>query len=163
MLRLATLDSVLRDIRSEMQRTWRRQLQLPDNLPLLVEYRANHLPADRRTKIENKVGFEKTGWFDTHPSAADRVRQARLLAEPGLLEGDDVPARDLFDNFDNLSRLVTLAHYEDDLNVPTSPDFLIPLEAVIDGSMRPKPQSPVAPVPMMAYDPNAFRTPGQDT
>ncbi len=163
-LRLATLGYVLNDIRSEMRRTWRRQLQLPDNLPVLVEYRTNRLPAEKRTKIENEVGFTKTGWFDTHPSAADRIRRARQLADPGLL-ASDAPARQLFENFDAISRLVTLAHYEDDLNVPTSPDFLIPLEAVIKGTTAPPtpaasaPAPAPAPIPMMSYDPSKFRKP----
>jgi len=158
--RLATLGYVLADIRSEMRRTWRRQMQLPDNLPLLVEYRTNHLSADRRTKVENELGLAKTGWFDTHPSAADRIRQARRSAEPGVFTSD-TPARNLFENFDNLSRLVTLAHYEDDLNVPTTTDFLIPLETLIRNKAT-EPQPAAAPppaVPMMAYDPSKFRKP----
>jgi Zn-dependent protease with chaperone function len=161
MLRLATLDYVLTDIRLEMRRTWRRQMQLPDNLPLLVEYRANRLPADRRAKVENQLGLAKTGWFDTHPSAADRIREARRTAEPGHFTSD-MPARGLFENFDTISRLVTLAHYEDDLNVPTTEDFLIPLEALIkDKATEPQPTAaPVqAPIPMMAYDPSKFRKP----
>jgi Zn-dependent protease with chaperone function len=159
-LRLATLDYVLTDIRHEMQRTWRRQRQLPDNLPVLVEYRANRLPADRRTKVENQLGLTKTGWFDTHPSPADRIRKARQFAEPGQLTSD-APARDLFENFNTISRLVTLAHYEDDLNVPTTTDFLIPLEALItEKAAEPEPSPTSAPsIPMMAYDPSKFRKP----
>ncbi|MEP6670409.1 MAG: M48 family metalloprotease [Chthoniobacter sp.] len=162
MFRLATLDYVLTDIRNEMRRTWRRQMQLPDNLPVLVEYRTNHLPAERRTKVEYELGLAHTGWLDTHPSAADRIRQARRGAEPGVFTSD-APARQLFENFDTISRLVTLAHYEDDLNVPTTADFLIPLEALIkEGGTQPKP--PLQPaaqpaIPMMAYDPSKFRKP----
>lgn len=167
MLRLATLDYVLADIRQEMRRSWRRQMQLPDNLPLLVEYRTNRLPADRRAKVENQLGLARTGWFDTHPSAADRIRQARRWAEPGCLTSE-APARDLFENFNMISRLVTLAHYEDDLNVPTTEDFLIPLEALLkEGGPTPKPTAaavppPAAPIPMMAYDPSKFRKPEAD-
>jgi Zn-dependent protease with chaperone function len=161
-LRLATLGAVLKDIDFEMRRMWRRQLQLPDNLPVLVEYRANHLPAEKRSKIENQLGLEKTGWLDTHPSAADRIRQARQLAESGLI-GDEAPARKLFEDFDSISRLVTLAHYEDDLNVPTTQDFLIPLEKIIRARDEPeaaKPATPAAaPIPMMSYDPSRFRKP----
>jgi Zn-dependent protease with chaperone function len=159
-LRLATLGYVLNDIRSEMRRTWNRQLQLPDNLPVLVEYRANRLPAEKRAKVENRVGLDRTGWFDTHPSATDRIRRARQLAEPGVVESD-IPAREIFENFDTVSRLVTLAHYEDDLNVPTSPDFLIPIEAAIKGMAAPPTASAAAPqsFPMMSYDPSKFRKP----
>lgn len=164
MLRLATLGYVLEDIHREMRRSWRRQLQLPDNLPVLVEHRANHLPAEKRTKVENKVGLEKTGWLDTHPSPVDRVRRARQLDEPGIFTSD-ASASQLFHNFDTISRLVTLAHYEDDLNVPTSEDFLIPIENVIRGAIAPAPPAPpieAAPISMMEYDPSKFQHPDGD-
>jgi Zn-dependent protease with chaperone function len=154
---IASLAAVQEEIHREMVRTLRRQLQLPDNLPVLLEYRASRLPEAKRKKVENAVGLTKTGWFDTHPSAADRVRQARRLAMPGELEGD-TPARTLFENFNTISRLVTLAHYEDDLNFPIDPDFLIPLEKLVRAEMDGTPPAPKpAPIPMMAYDPSAFR------
>ncbi len=156
MLRIATLQSVLGDIQREMKRTWRRQLQLPDNLPVLLQYRTNHLPAEKRHTIENKVGLAKTGWLDTHPSAADRVRRARMVGEDGLFDSD-APAAELFENFDTISRLVTLAHYEDDLNVPTSPDYLIPLEKLLRAQDQPAAPPAPLPVPKMSYDPSAFR------
>jgi Zn-dependent protease with chaperone function len=156
MLRIASLAAVREEIHREMRRTWRRTLQLPDNLPVLIEFRASRMSDDRRAKAENAVGLEKTGWFDTHPSPADRVRRARQIASPGLVEGD-APAKGLFENFDTISRLVTLAHYEDDLNVPIEPDFLIPLEKLVRAQTEPAPAAPApAPVPMMAYNPAAF-------
>ena len=75
-------------------------------------------------------------------------------------------AQDLFDSFDGLSRLVTLAHYQDNLNVPIAPDFLIPLEqllrAEMDKTAAAAPNVPAATpartkVPMMAYDPSGFQ------
>ena len=160
MLKLATLGNVLGDIHREMRRVWRTNLQLPDNLPVLVEYRAARLPEEDRAKIENTVGLGKTGLLDTHPSAAERIARARAATEPGL-EISDEPARDLFDHFDAVSRLVTLAHYEDDLDVPTSPDFLIPLEQLIRAKPDPAAAAPPepAPMPMMAYDPARFQRP----
>jgi Zn-dependent protease with chaperone function len=162
MLRLAALAYVFGDILREMRRTWERQLQLPDNLPVLVEYRANRLPTEKRTKIENDVSLGKTGWFDTHPASVERIRCARRLNEPGIV-GSDRPAREVFENFETLSRLVTLAHYEDDLNVPTSEDFLIPLEKLVLETANSAPPEAIAPppIPMMAYDPSRFRPPEQ--
>jgi Zn-dependent protease with chaperone function len=157
MLKLATLSAVLDEIHHEMRRVWRTHLQLPDNLPVLVEYRAARLPEEQREKVENSVGLTRTGIFDTHPSTADRVRRARRLAEAGL-EISDEPARRLFENFESISRLVTLAHYEDDLNVPTTGDFLIPLEQLIGAKTEPAPAVAPAPsVPLMSFDPQAFR------
>jgi Zn-dependent protease with chaperone function len=157
-LKMAIMASVLGDIHREMRRSWRRNLQLPDNLPVLLEYRAAHFPEAKRTKVENTVGLEKSGWFDTHPSAAERICRARQAGAEGLLEGD-APARGLFENFDNISKLVTLAHYEDDLNVPTEPDFLIPLEKLMREEMEPSAAPAPAPIPMMAYNPPPKRQP----
>jgi Zn-dependent protease with chaperone function len=163
MIKLAALGAVLADINREMVRMWRKQLQLPDNLPVLVEYRAAHLPEAERAKIENTVGLAKTGLLDTHPSTADRVRRARQLAESGMALRDE-RARELFDNFATISRLVTLAHYEDDLNVPTTADFLIPLEQLISAKTEPIPAALTAPaVPMMTYDPTKFTRPKPPT
>lgn len=155
MLKLAVLGSVMKDLNFEMRKSWRKNMQLPDNLPVLVEYRALHMAPATREKIEGRTGMEKTGLLDTHPSAADRIRQARQLAEPGY-DISNEPVRDLFANFDVASRLVTLAHYEDNLNVPTTPDFLIPVEQLV----RPKREAPAEPapapapsLPVMKFDP----------
>lgn len=159
--KIALFSAVESEIRREMRRTWSRTLQLPDNLPVLLEYRVGHLSSQRRAKIENEATLGRTGWLDTHPGPADRVRQARSMAEPGY-DLSDEPARELFENFDTVSRLVTLAHYEDDLNVPTSPDHLIPLEQIIrsgaaSSSAPPAPKA--APISLMNYDPAGFQRP----
>ncbi len=158
-VKLAALEAVMRDLHTEMRRSWRSKFQLPDNLPVLVEVRAARMPADRRAMLESKVGLGKTGWLDTHPSTADRVRRARQAAMPGY-EVSDAPARELFGNFDTLSRLVTLAHYEDDLNVPVTPDFLIPVDVGLGRTPESAPPTQAkvrAAVPMMAYDPSGFQ------
>ncbi|HWB61706.1 MAG TPA: M48 family metallopeptidase, partial [Chthoniobacteraceae bacterium] len=156
-MKFATLGSVMSDLNLEMRRNWRKHFQLPDNLPVLVEYRALHMPADKREKIEGKIGLEKTRLLDTHPSAADRIRQARRLAEAGY-DISDAPVRDLFENFDTICRLVTLAHYEDDLNVPTTADFLIPVEQLVRAkretpAREPPPQQNL---PAMQFDTGAI-------
>jgi len=162
-MKMAALGDVLSTIHHEMGHVWRRQMQLPDNLPVLLEYRAARLAPEARAKVENEVIVSKTGLFDTHPSAADRVRRAAKLAEPGA-EISDAPARELFENFDTLSRLVTLAHYEDDLNVPTSAEFLIPLEQLIRSKSESAPARAEAAAPppppavrKLRYDPSAFQ------
>ena len=78
-----------------------------------------------------------------------------------MIEGDR-PARELFENFESISKLVTLAHYEDDLNVPAEPDFLIPLEKLVRGSESPEPAAKPAPIPMMAYNPPPPRKPEKE-
>lgn len=129
--KLATLGAVYADLHLEMRRSWRNQFRLPDNLPLLVERRAASMPGERRERLESSVGLTRTSLLDTHPSPADRVRRARAMAEPGA-DISDEPARELFENFEAVSRLVTLAYYEDDLNVPASEEFLVPVEEMPD-------------------------------
>ena len=172
-VKFAVLGGVVRDIHLNMRRSWRAQFQLPDNLPLLVEYRVQRIPAERRVKLENEAGLGKTRLLDTHPCTADRVRRARKLAAAGY-EVSDAPARELFENFDGLSRLVTLAHYEDDLRIPAKPEFLIPLEKLVGAEMTKAaakaagdgnpaaaasavPKRPRAAVPIMSYDPSQFQ------
>ena len=147
-----------------------------------VEQRAHLMPALRRQQLENEAGLGKTHWYDTHPSHADRVRRARQLADPGF-EISDAPARELFENFEGLSRLVTLAYYDDDLQVPVTPDFLTPIEHIQPEAVAargPSPEEAFAPpaagvttatvaaaepaqpnprpaVPMMTYDPSQFQ------
>lgn len=173
-VKFAVLAGVMKDVHFNMRRSWRSHFQLPDNLPLLVEYRVQRIPAERRFKLENEAGMGKTGLLDTYPSTADRVRRARRIGAAGY-EISDAPARALFENFDGLSRLVTLAHYEDDLQIPAKPEFLIPLEKLVQAEMAkattaaaggtaapgtPAPSRARPAVPMMAYDPNGFRGKG---
>lgn len=129
-MKLAALGAIFSDLHLDMKRSWRNQFKLPDNLPLLTGHLLSKMPAERRTNIENKVGLGRTGLLDSHPSAADRVRNARRLGSPGY-EISDEPASDLFENFAAISKIVTLAYYEDDLNIPTGEDFLIPVNVTI--------------------------------
>jgi hypothetical protein len=146
------MNSVLAEIHREMRRSWRKHFQLPDNLPVLLEHRVSRLPEGRRTKAENAAALEKGSWFATHPTAGQRVRRARRAASTGEIVGEG-PARELFENFDSISKLVTLAHYEDDLNVPTEPEFLIPLEKLVRADAAPAAPAKPPPIPMMAYNP----------
>lgn len=156
MLKLAVLSQGLADISREMKRMWRNQHRLPDNLPVYLEHVTAKLPDEKRIRIENAVGLTKTGLLDTHPSSADRIRRARQLGESGYAISE-APAAELFGSFENVSRLVTLAYYDDELNVPTTPDFLIPVEQLTNPTpIKPEPNVDI-PVPMMSYDPSAVQ------
>jgi hypothetical protein len=75
------------------------------------------VPAPVQTAIEDRLGLEKSGFFDTHPSPGDRIRKARQAANPGIFHLD-APATDLFTNFPVASKQVTLLHYFDSLGLP---------------------------------------------
>ena len=82
---------------------------------------------EQQTTLHARLETGRTEWMDTHPSPAARVRHARKLAEPGFdLSG--APARDLFENYTELSRQVTWVYYDSDLNLPVTKKVLVPLE-----------------------------------
>ncbi|MDB6040220.1 MAG: hypothetical protein JWM99_4061 [Verrucomicrobiales bacterium] len=117
----------------EMRVSWNLNRRLPDNFPAFMLQKASELPSELQQKLLDSIGLKKSGLMDTHPSDADRIRRARLANEPGifLLE---LPARDLFQNFQAPARFVTLFHYTDDLGLP-----------VTEGGLNPTPAGGVAP------------------
>lgn len=143
--RLAELGATTNGLYGEMLKTWRTSQRLPDNVPLLVAHHVARLSDEARAKIAAGIGTEKTGWLDTHPSDADRIAAARRIGAPGLFT-EDGHAGDLLANFATLGKFVTLAHYEDDLEIPTTDDFLIPVEAVLNPP-APEPAPAPAPIP----------------
>lgn len=152
MFRLVEIGATTNVLYREMQKTWRTSHRLPDNVPLLVAHHVAQLSDEARAKLAAGIGTEKTGWLDTHPSDADRIAAARRIGAPGLFT-EDGHAIDLVANFATLGKFVTLAHYEDDLEIPTTEDFLIPVEAVLH---PPQPE----PVPVSSAIPQAPRWQG---
>jgi hypothetical protein len=91
-----------------------------------MNYSARMYPS-MRAQLEDTMGLEPTGVFDTHPSNGDRIRRARQAANPGAFDLD-APASVLFSNFEVPSKQVTLLHYEDDLGLPMEMAILVPVE-----------------------------------
>ena len=83
--------------------------------PYLLQHEAS-LPADVKQRITDRLGLVRTKIFDSHPSDADRIRQARRAGEPGVFHLQ-LPATILFSNFEAVSKQVTLLHYSDDLRL----------------------------------------------
>jgi Zn-dependent protease with chaperone function len=126
--KLATLSVAMEKMYAQIHAEWRKSQQLPDNLSeLLRRYHESLSPAILQT-IEDASGLEPTGCFDSHPSLADRIRQARRRDEVGVFH-DDRPASDLFGSFQHPARFVTLLHYTDELGIPLTEDMLVRVEA----------------------------------
>lgn len=98
---------------------WRKDRSLPDSLPRLLDRVNGSIPEDKRQEIEDSIGLGTAGFFDTHPSTAERVRQARQMQSPGICHLD-VPARELFGDFETTARIVTMEFYRDELEIPLS-------------------------------------------
>ena len=125
-LRMSLLSEALVRAHREMRTTWIAKKELPEDFPEFLLHHEAGIPQQVRQKIENTVGFEKTGLFDTHPSPADRIRKARQAGEAGIFDVD-APAQDLFANFDVVSKQVTYLHYSEDLGIPLEISKLVPI------------------------------------
>ncbi|MEY2407817.1 MAG: hypothetical protein QOF48_487 [Verrucomicrobiota bacterium] len=104
--------------------------RLPENLPLLINHKAVSLPADIHQKLSASAHAEKTGWFDTHPCDADRIRAVRRLGEPGVFRVAD-SAAGLFADFGALSRMVTRHQFEKHLELEFTDENLMSAEEML--------------------------------
>jgi Zn-dependent protease with chaperone function len=113
----------------DVQQSWASQ-RLPENLPLLIGHKASSLPAEVHQRLSAAAASEKTGWFDTHPCDADRVRAARRLSEPGVFRLAE-PATRLFSDFTELSKAVTRHQYEKHLELEFTEQNLMSAEEIL--------------------------------
>ncbi|MGC3957587.1 MAG: M48 family metalloprotease [Verrucomicrobiota bacterium] len=128
--KLATLSAAMDKMYKQIRVEWQKNRHLPDNLSELLRQNHESLSAETLQKIEDASGLERTGLFDSHPSLADRIRQARRVADSGVFH-DTRPASELFSSFDHPARFVTLLHYTDDLDIPVTQDMLLRVEAKV--------------------------------
>ena len=133
--RLATLSAAMEKMYKQIHLTWQKTHQLPDNLSELLRQAHESLPGATLQKIEDRYGLERTGLFDSHPSPADRIREARRAQDPGAFH-DDRPASSLFSSFEHPARFVTMLHYTDELGIPITREMLLHVEPK-GGAVRP--------------------------
>jgi len=124
--RLSVLNEAARHSYQTLRAAWNTSRRLPDNFPAYLTGMEARLPAEKRTQLENSVGLSRTGFFDTHPSPGDRIRQARKAGEPGIFHLD-FPAALLFANFEAVSKQVTFLHYADDIGLDCDLSTLVPV------------------------------------
>ena len=96
---------------------------------------------EKRIAIADRVGLEQARWFSTHPASGDRIRCARLAQKPGVFSYE-VPAVQIFSNFDVIARQVSLLHYTDDLDLPLPLIMLRPTESFFESSRPAEPEPP---------------------
>lgn len=84
--------------------------RLGDNLPLLVLSNARQLPEKVHRELRRHIAKGKTGLFDSHPCARERIEAARKENSPGIYHVD-LPAHLLFTNFLGLARNATWDFY----------------------------------------------------
>lgn len=126
--RMHVLNHLLKPTYDSMGVSWKNGRELPNDLPALLLKFDRALPTGKRTQLEDTLGLTKTGVFDTHPSAGDRIRCARQMNEPGIFHLD-APATILFENFEIISSQVTQVHYSDSMGIPLELAKLTPVQA----------------------------------
>ena len=126
--KFATLDAAMEATYRQIHGRWKKDHHLPDNLSELLRQMHENLPPAVLQKIDDTLGFHRTGLFDSHPSPADRIRRARMAGEPGIFH-DDRPASSLFASFEHPARFVTLLHYTDNLGIPVTAPMLLHVES----------------------------------
>jgi Zn-dependent protease with chaperone function len=136
--RIHVLNHVVGQTYKKVRVGWNLSKELPDNFSAYLMRTDTELRDDARTRLEDTMGLEKSGLFDTHPSNGDRIRAARRADEPGVFRCD-LPATLLFTNFEVPSKQVTLLHYNDDLEIPPGFARLVPLKPISEPSPEPEP------------------------
>lgn len=132
--RLRELTLAARASYGDLKEAWQRRA-LPANFPSFLVARGLAIP--QATRLEARaVPAGTTGWFDTHPSDADRVRAAREAASPGVLTGGDREASALFANFDKVGLEATRHHYEHDLGLELGSTRLVETGDALDESHK---------------------------
>ena len=109
-----------------------REGRLADDLPALVAAHTRVFIPEVRRKMERSLLSEKTAWFDTHPSLADRVRRARRTPVRGIFHAGG-PSHNLFSDFPALSRRVTHSFYRRDLGDDFNPSRMISTSDLVTG------------------------------
>jgi Zn-dependent protease with chaperone function len=124
-IKLNILRECLHRAYKDARSTWNINKELPENFPAFLLRHESLMPAIAKQNISDRVGFAKTRWFNTHPCDAERIQRARIAAESGVFDLE-LPATELFVNFEAVAKQVTILHYADDLNVPIALAKLVP-------------------------------------
>ena len=113
----------------EVRQSWASN-RLPENLLFLIAHKAASLPSEVQQELSTSAASQKTGWFDTHPCDADRIRAARRLNEPGVFRLTQ-PAAQLFSDFAVLSKMVTRHQYEKNFELEFTDQNLMSAEEIL--------------------------------
>ena len=109
---------------------------LPGDWPTFLVQRSRQLPEEVLVRVGTIDEGSTTGYFDTHPCDADRVRGARAAGASGVLAGADEPASSLIHDFDGLSHAATRHHFEHGLGLSLEGLRLVDTSAALHESQQ---------------------------
>ncbi len=134
MERLQNMSVASQTAYQDIRESWNSK-RLPDNIPALIQHKAQTLSEDLKQKLAAAKQERKTGFFDTHPSASDRELKAKVRNEPGVFALAE-PATGLFRNFSALARETTRFHYLHNLELTIGDQNLVDYEQMVSESNR---------------------------
>ncbi len=105
--------------------------KLPNDLSELTIARLDVVSDYSEKEIDRDAEQQRTGWFHTHPSDAERIAKATTVTS-SIAFSDDRPAQELFCDFSDLSREVTLFYYRL-LGLPLNDVNLVDVEQTCAG------------------------------
>ena len=136
-MRLPLLSVAWNQTTAYLGEMWRERRLVDDVVELfMVEVDRLTAAPEVTEQIEDAVGQEETGTFDTHPATSDRIRAVEEGSHPPRMD-DERPAASLIRDFDALCREVTLGFYEGTLGEPVEARALVTTsEAVVEQEGR---------------------------
>lgn len=113
-----------------LRESWNER-RLGDDLARLVVAEHSRIPEQARKEFLDEHFKGKGSLFDTHPPDLRRIERAKAAPDPGVFTLD-VPATELFRDFDGLSRRATADFYREVLGDEFSDKYLVRSEALVD-------------------------------
>ena len=129
---LAVLDAAAYSANWDLERTW-REGKLGDNFPQLIVANLAQLPQETQRNAVAAAMKATVGMYADHPSMADRIHRAEAAAESGVFDLD-MPAADLFRDFEGVCRAASMAFYRENLGQELAADLLISTTEVLTRS-----------------------------
>lgn len=93
---------------------------LIDNIPYLIEQVRNGLTTNERDLVLQSLRTQNTGFFDSHPADAARIKAAKSVNLPGIFDFR-IPARNFLQHYDSLCKNVTQDFYRNQLDRMINP------------------------------------------
>jgi len=113
-----------------------REGRLPDNVIALSIANLSLITPRVRRQLRHLMLEKQTGQFESHPSDRDRIDAVKAEGANGSFRKNMVPAdlsaSVLFDQFDELSKSVTLQFYHDQWTQPIKPKLLHPVDQLLE-------------------------------
>ena len=128
-LRINTLDLVTKQTLQNLTQAWKER-HLADDLMNLIMSNLERLPQATAEQLKRNLSKDETTPFSVRPADKTRIALVAANRQTGLINLE-IPAKEIFTDFPNLSRQLTLHYYRSQMNLPVAEKNLLPVTTVI--------------------------------